>query len=210
MIYSIRGTLRHLKEGYAVIEDKAGVLWEAEISRRTLQSLQKACAWEQHSSFGGASCELFTILYHKQDSMNLYGFADTIEKDLFLKLNKVNGVGPKQSLRILSSTDGDSLKAAIVQENESFLTALPGIGSKGAKRIILTLKDEFKDFAGTEYSSPAGQPSSNGWDQVVEALVQMGFDRPQAKKAVETVVDAGNHLEGQEGEVLRKAIIALS
>ena len=148
MIYSIKGRLVHLSEHSVVLEDSAGVSWEMEISRHTRQSI---------ASDDGEIRQLYTWLYHREDAMSLYGFSDVGEKKFFLLLNKVNGVGPKQSMKILSSARPGELASAIVNEDELFLTALPGIGTKGAKKIILALKDALAAVTPEDHPHNRGQ-----------------------------------------------------
>ncbi len=205
MMYSIKGRLIQVRENSAVIEDRSGISWELEISARTAQTLGKTIEPEGEVS-------LFTHLHHREDAMNLYGFIDLDERRFFSLLIKVNGVGPKQSIKLLSAASPGDLSGAIIAEDESFLTSLPGIGAKGAKKLILTLKDEVgksfeAEYAGMPDHRKSIEPES---DSLVDALVQMGFDRKDSQAAVSRLRKEGAAEQPGEGELLRRAIVALS
>jgi Holliday junction DNA helicase RuvA len=207
MIYAVRGRLAELSENLAVVEDQAGVSWEMEISGRTSRILAA-------DSESGTQLKIFTHLYHREDQMSLYGFADTDEKQFFLLLNKVNGIGPRQSIKLLSAASVSSLARAVMAEDEGFLTSLPGIGVKGAKKIILTLKDLVGDFVGAAGPTEARGSGVSGPEpaiaHIVDALVQMGFERRECQRVLKDLSSDGELLDSGEGEILRRAIIALS
>jgi Holliday junction DNA helicase RuvA len=207
MIHSIQGSLTELDESAAVIEDRSGVSWEMEISSRTRADLAEM-------SESGTQVRLYAHLYHREDQMSLFGFARREEKRFFLLLNKVNGIGPRQSIKLLSSAGPERLARAIVDEDESFLTSLPGVGIKGAKKIILSLKDQVTDFAGSSADlSDAGladNAGAPGLNHILEALIQMGFDRRESQRVLRDLAKDKAVMSSEEGEILRRAIIALS
>ena len=200
MIYAIQGSLIHLSERSVVLEDLSGVSWEMEISLHTRQEL---------ATESGDHRRVYTYLYHREDQMSLYGFSQLAEKRLFLLLNRVNGIGPKQSIKILGAAQPAELASAIVNEDEGFLTALPGIGAKGAKKIILALKDLVGEFATTMSKSLPGAPTLGLLSEnLIRVLVDMGFDKKAATVVISRILA---ETEGaDEGELLRLAIIQLS
>ncbi|AHC15203.1 Holliday junction branch migration protein RuvA [Salinispira pacifica] len=211
MIYAIRGLPGPLQENTAVIEDRNGISWELEVSSRTRNDIHSLISSDDS---GAGEIQLYTHLYHREDQMTLFGFSSIHEKQLFLLLNKVNGVGPRQSMKILSAVSPSEISRAIAGEDEGFLTSLPGIGLKGAKKIILTLKDQMLEFrtAGEADGEdiPTETPGVNTVvdDQLSQALVDMGFDKKSARVAVQRILKENPSLE--QGEALRQAIIELS
>ncbi|MGI9256920.1 MAG: Holliday junction branch migration protein RuvA [Salinispira sp.] len=194
----------HLSEHSVVIEDSSGVAWEMEISRHTFRDIE---------SRKTESCRVYTWLHHREDIMCLYAFSGIDERRCFLLLNKVNGIGPKQSMKILGMSRPPELFSAIAREDENFLTSLPGIGAKGAKKIILSLKDSIdailSDSPLSSAESPAaGEGRERGGEHLVQALVTMGFERKAAARALAQVLSAAE--TSNEGEILRQAIVELS
>jgi holliday junction DNA helicase RuvA len=125
---------------------------------------------------------VYTHLLHREDTMRLYGFADLAERALFLDLQKVDGVGPRGALKILSGIDREKLAAALDSDDVDQLSSLPGIGRKTAQKIILTLKGKL-----TPAEEGAGKSAE---DDIAAALVGMGFDRKSAKAAVAAAIKA--------------------
>lgn len=206
MIHSIRGRIVELTDTSAAIEDSSGVTWELEISART-----KAQLADMRDEL-----RMLCHLNHREDQMSLFGFLLALEKQCFLLLMKVNGIGPKQAMKILSFASPEELAAAIVAEDEAFLTSLPGIGLKGAKKIILSLKDQIgalgipSDSSATASRSSSSVADAEGFEHLLEALVQMGFERKEARSILETLFEQHREQNLPEGELLRRAIVALS
>lgn len=211
MIYAIRGRLGPIQDNTLVIEDRNGISWEMEVSLRTRNDIHSRTNGMDN---GSEDVQVYTHLHHREDQMTLFGFSRLEEKQLFLLLNKVNGVGPRQSMKILSAVSPAEVSRAIAGEDEGFLTSLPGIGLKGAKKIILTLKDLITEFdAGTfveaEESSSGGDGAENGAEeQLSHALVEMGFDKKAARGTVQKILKKNPEMD--QGEALRQAIIELS
>jgi Holliday junction DNA helicase RuvA len=133
--------------------------------------------------------------------MKLYGFLDPAERGLFLDLQKVDGVGPRGAMRILSGIERTEFVQALDRDDVDALSAVPGIGTKTAQKIILTLKGKLTPSGGG-----AGRSSE---DDIATALVGMGFDRRTAKSAVAEAlksVDAGLAAADLERELLRRAV----
>jgi holliday junction DNA helicase RuvA len=121
-----------------------------------------------------------TYLHVREDTMQLYGFADRAERELFVLLLTVNGIGPKVALAIVSGSHADELRLAIVREDVARFQVIPGIGKKTAERIVLELKE--KIGAGV----PGLTPSSSGDAHIVarDALVELGYTLVDAERAL--------------------------
>ncbi|HKL26996.1 MAG TPA: Holliday junction branch migration protein RuvA [Desulfuromonadales bacterium] len=139
--------------------------------------------------------QLFVHTHVREDALHLYGFLSTDEKQLFALLISISGVGPRLAINILSHIPAADLQAAIADGDVKRLSALPGIGKKTAERLVLELKDKIGD---AELSQPPGKPSTTGGgktkplDDVVSALVNLGYKENQARKILENMEIAPN------------------
>jgi Holliday junction DNA helicase RuvA len=157
----------------------------------------------------GHEIDVYTWLHHHEDGMRLFGFPTQIERSLFLDLQKVEGIGPKQALKILSGMSPDELAMALEQGDLSALQRISGVGPKLAQKMVLALKGRLVE----EQMSP-GKGFASGqnvaWADVVKALVDMGFDR----RAVETSVTDNSkglqHSASDEKELFRRVLVELS
>lgn len=169
-----------------------GVEWEIETSGYSLSRLA-----------GSDEATLYTHLYHREDTMRLYGFESRQERAVFLELLKVSGVGPRQALKLLSATSPEGLIRLLEQEDVDGLTRLPGLGKKTAGKLILTLR-------GTLVPDEAAATPAHG--EIIDGLIEMGFEKKQAAAAVEAAareVESDPDAAG-EREIFRRAIVALS
>jgi Holliday junction DNA helicase RuvA len=121
-----------------------------------------------------------TYLYVRDDALQLYGFADRAERDLFVQLLTVNGVGPKVALAIVSGSPADELRRAIVREDTARFQAIPGIGKKTAERIVLELKEKL----GAGMSVSGAPPPSDSHVDARDALVELGYTVLDAERAL--------------------------
>ena len=121
----------------------------------------------------------------REDSLTLFGFADAEERDLFTLLQTVSGVGPRLALATLAVLDPDALRRALADGDATALTRVPGIGRKGAERMVLELRDKVVAPAPVP-STPAAAGGLR--DQVVEALLGLGFPAKPAEQAVDAVL----------------------
>lgn len=166
----------------------------------------------------GSRAKVYTWLYHREDQMRLFGFASAPERDLFFDLMKVDGIGPKQAIKILSSIPVPELEKALEDADLSRLESAPGIGKKTAQKMILALKGK---LTSADTGTPNGKGARNiPHEDIVNALADMGFDRRLVIETVESLSrnlaaeggPGGNPEPGssQEQEIFRQAIIALS
>lgn len=182
MIASVRGTVTHVGLDRLVVE-VGGV--------GMLVHTTPATAAAQHR---GAEAALAATLVVREDSLTLYGFSAAEERDMFETVQTVSGVGPRLALAMLSVMGPDELRLALSTGDAKALTKIPGIGAKSADRLVLELRDKVGRMPGGAPTTPAvgGAPATSGahWrDQVVEALVGLGWSGKQAADAVERVAD---------------------
>jgi len=190
MFNSLSGEVT-LREDERLCVAVGGVEWELAVSRKSAARFPAP----------GQPVRVYTYLLHREDTMKLYGFLDPAERNLFLDLLRVDGVGPRAALRILSGIERNDFVDALDRDDVDALSLVPGIGKKTAQKIILTLKGKLTPAAGG-----AGRASE---DDIATALVGMGFDRRTAKAAVAEAmrsVEAGLAADELERELFRKAV----
>jgi Holliday junction DNA helicase RuvA len=136
----------------------------------------------------GSAASLATTLVVREESLTLYGFADEDERQVFELVQTVSGVGPRLALAMLAVHAPDALRRAVADGDLHALTKVPGIGKKGAERIVLELRDKIGLPTGAAPVAVSGNGSGAPWrGQVHEALVGLGWSAKQAEDAVETV-----------------------
>jgi holliday junction DNA helicase RuvA len=193
MIASIRGEVLDIALDHVVIE-AAGVGYKAMATPSTLATLRR-----------GSEARLITAMIVREDSQTLYGFPDGDARDLFLTLLGVSGIGPKIALATLAVYDAPALRQALGDGDVTALTRVPGIGKRGAERLVLELRDKIGP-TGTS----AAATSVNGHavrSPVVEALVGLGFAAKQAEEAIDKVMV--NEPEATTSSALRAALSML-
>ncbi len=194
MIDSIFGKLIK-KEPTFTVADMDGIRLKINISVATFEKLPQI----------GESVELMTYLHVREDILDLYGFADDTERDVFIKLIGVSGIGPRSAITILSGATPQEFKKRIVSEDVKSLTIIPGIGPKTAKRIILELKEKFVD-EDVDISNLVGDDkTSDEIKDVIQALLSLGYKRGQINEALKKIKDA-DELEGSIEELIKKAL----
>ncbi len=198
----LKGAIAH-KTSHAVVLDVGGVGYRVNISLQTYAAID-----------GKESAKLF-IHYHVngQDYIpTLFGFATTKERDVFLLLTSVQGVGTNTARIILSSIKPDELAAAITQDREDVFKSIKGVGPKTAKRIILDLKDKILKVLGGEVAegvqltSPAAENSAR--TAALQALQALGYGKIPAQRALNKVTKAQPQLDS-DGELVRAALVEL-
>lgn len=141
----------------------------------------------------GETMRCHTWLSVREDAMELFGFATKEEKQLFLLLIGVNGVGPKMALALLSTLSPADLRMAIVMEDEKTIARAPGVGKKIAQRIAMELKDKFgqSDFGGNAPASAAAAPAApvaaDNIAQTIAALTSLGYTPGEAREALSKI-----------------------
>lgn len=174
MIASVRGEVIDIALDHAVIE-AAGVGYKVMATPSTLATLRR-----------GEQSRLITAMIVREDSMTLYGFADADARDLFGTLLGVSGVGPKIALATLAVYDAPTLRQALADGDITALTRVPGIGKRGAERMVLELRDKIGPVtAGAGVTAATGHAVRG---PVVEALVGLGFPAKQAEEACDKVL----------------------
>ncbi len=194
MIAHLRGRLFSKSPNQAIVEC-AGVGYDVTISVATYSALPGE----------GVEASLHVFTHVREDQIALFGFSEMQEKRLFEKLLTISGIGPKLAITVLSGISADRLVTAIRGGDHGTLTKIPGIGKKTAERVVLELKDKLDDLAvaipesgGTAaYHGPAG-------DDALSALVNLGYPRPVAQKAIEAVL-AKSSEAGSDFETLFRA-----
>lgn len=156
----------------------------------------------------GHDVTLQTSLVVREDSLTLYGFAETVQRDLFELVQTASGVGPKVARAMLSVLSPEQLTSAIVDADTATLTTVPGIGRKGADRIIIELRDRVNQ---QPISKPAPASGRQAHTQVVEALNGLGWSTSEAAKAVDAVqAEFDTDQNPEVSAMLRRALQLLS
>jgi Holliday junction DNA helicase RuvA len=189
MIAAVRGEVLDVALDHVVIE-AAGVGYKLMAAPSTLATLRR-----------GSEARLITAMIVREDSMTLYGFPDADARDLFLMLLGVSGVGPKIALATLAVYDATALRQALADGDITALTRVPGIGKRGAERLVLELRDKIGPVGAVAPAS-VGRHAVRG--PVVEALVGLGFAAKQAEEATDKVL--ANEPDATTSSALRSAL----
>jgi len=173
MISLVNGVVRSISLDKVIVE-VGGVGLSLAVTQKTSAQLNI-----------GVQVQLFTTLVVREDALTLYGFLEDGDRALFELVQTVSGIGPKVALSIVSALSPSQLAIAIAQEDISAIEKVPGIGRKGAQRLILELKGKLTDF-GTSSKSDRHQPV---WrEQLTSALVSLGFNAKDSDAAISQVV----------------------
>lgn len=192
MIAHLRGRLIHKEPGQAILE-AAGVGYDVAISVPTFTALPGV----------GAETSLHIHTQVSEDQIALFGFLDREEKRLFERLITVSGVGPKLAIKILSGLSPERTVQAIRAQDHAQLTRIPGVGKKLAERLVVELKDKLEDFA---VAPTPGRAAGPAVDDVLSALVNLGYQRPAAEKAIEQSVAKDKALAADFDGLFRAAL----
>ena len=191
MIGRLRGVLAEI-DGHCLLVDVAGVGYEVEVSASVLES--KASV--------GNDIELSTHFVVREDAQQLFGFSDANERELFRIFIKINGVGPKLALAIVSNISPQVLGTAVSQNDTSPLTRISGVGSKTAERLILELKSKKELLFGAvgEQAAQAEQVETpDVGSEAQSALTSLGYSAFQARETIEAIIE---NLPNSEREAL--------
>ncbi|MER6612992.1 Holliday junction branch migration protein RuvA [Streptomyces xantholiticus] len=199
MIAFVSGPVAALAPTTAVIE-VGGIGMAVQCTPDTLSTLRI-----------GQTTKLATSLVVREDSLTLYGFADDDERQVFELLQTASGVGPRLAQAMLAVHSPDALRVAVAGGDEKALTAVPGIGKKGAQKLLLELKDRLGEPL---RSAPAvGSPVSQSWrDQLHAALIGLGYATREAEEAVTAVAPQAETMGAapEVGPLLRAALQSLN
>jgi len=200
MIAHLRGKLL-AKHPNQIIVETSGVGYEVNISVPTFSELPA----------NGSEVALHIHTHVREDVISLYGFLRPAEKQLFEKLMTVSGIGAKLAITILSGMAADDMAAAIRSNDIARLTRIPGIGKKTAERMVLELRDKLPPPSGAATPTlPAMSPIE---EDVLSALVNLGYQRPSAEKALASAAkhgDAKSLIGGSFDALFRDALSTLS
>ena len=184
MLGRLRGTLAE-KQPPHILLDVNGVGYELEVPMTTLYQLPAA----------GENCTLYTHLVVREDAQLLYGFFNKQQRDFFRELIRLNGVGPKLALALMSSLEVNEMIACVQAEDIKRLMKVPGVGKKTAERLLVELKDRFKAW---ETSPSMGSlvidmpvdAASDAKQDAISALESLGFKSQEASKAIAAIKDS--------------------
>lgn len=194
MFAYLQGNITFKDPAYVIIEIN-GAGYECKISLNTYAALKDI-----------ESVKLYTYLHIKEDAHTLYGFYNFEEKETFIKLINISGVGPNTALMILSSLTGEDLKQAVRHEDIKTIQAIKGIGAKSAQRIVLELKDKFKkDDLATETSGISTQSYNSNRNEALSALLTLGFTNNSAENILDKIIKANGENFTTE-ELIKKAL----
>lgn len=168
MIAHLRGRILEKNPAHVILE-AAGVGYEVAISVPSFSRLPAE----------GAEISLYIYTHVREDTLALYGFVRRDEKQLFERLIGVSGIGPKLAMTVLSGIAPDTLVTALRGNDLGALTRIPGVGKKTAERMVLELRDKLDGLA----AAPAAAPTSQIEDDVISALVNLGYQRSPAEQA---------------------------
>jgi len=195
MIGQLRGILIHKQAPFLLLDVK-GVGYEVEAPMTTFYNLPDT----------GIEVSLFTHLVVREDAHLLFGFATKDERHLFRTLLKVNGVGAKMALTILSGIESNEFAQCIKKGDTDRLVRLPGVGKKTAERLIIEMRDRLQDWQinlSTNSNNSTTQPG-NAVDEAISALIALGYKPQEASRYVHTVADDQLNSE----QLIRKALKA--
>jgi Holliday junction DNA helicase RuvA len=195
MFNSIRGIVSG-RDAEAAFLLTGGVEWEIAMPATDMEQLPPP----------GGECRVFTWLYHREDLMRLFGFADEVRRNTFLELLKVEGIGPKGALKIMGGIGQGDLEHALETGDLARLEAVPGLGKKTAQKMLLTLK-------GKLVHASTVPPESLQYGDLIEALIEMGYEKRAAVDAIarmEKDIPSGLSHAEKEKLLLKNAILYLS
>ena len=181
MIAHLSGTLLS-KQATSVILDVAGVGYEVSIPLSTFYELEDT----------GSNVQLRIYTHVREDALQLYGFKTARERELFLRLISVSGIGPKLGITLLSGMSADEMIASIRANNLAKLTLIPGVGRKTAERLVMELRDKVASLAAVDVEEELGATSDTAAPptedsmraDALSALLNLGYQRNAAEKAV--------------------------
>lgn len=205
MIAHLSGTLL-FKQATSVIIDVAGVGYEVTIPLSTFYDLSDT----------GSNVQLRIYTHVREDTLQLFGFKTARERELFLKIISVSGIGPKLGITLLSGMSADELVASIRTNNLARLTLIPGVGRKTAERLVVELREKVAEMSSVELEEEFGAPKEVKGEitedsvraDALSALLNLGYQRSSAEKAIDSALGEGGDLTVES--VLRRGLRKLA
>lgn len=205
MIAHLSGTLLS-KQATSVIVDVSGVGYEVTIPLSTFYDLEDP----------GSTVQLRIYTHVREDALQLYGFKTARERELFLKIISVTGIGPKLGITLLSGMSADEMIASIRTNNLARLTLIPGVGKKTAERLIMELREKVADLSSAQLEEELGakpEVSAETTEDTVRAdalsaLLNLGYQRSGAEKAIDAALGEGGDITVES--VLRRSLKKLA
>ena len=205
MIAHLSGTLLS-KQATSVIVDVSGVGYEVTIPLSTFYDLEDA----------GSNVQLRIYTHVREDTLQLYGFKTARERELFLKIITVTGIGPKLGITLLSGMNADELIASIRTNNLARLTLIPGVGRKTAERLIMELREKVAELSSAQLEEEFGakpEASAESTEDTVRAdalsaLLNLGYQRSAAEKAIDAALGEGGDVTVES--ILRRSLKKLA
>ena len=205
MIAHLSGTLLS-KQATSVIVDVSGVGYEVTIPLSTFYDLEDL----------GSTVQLRIYTHVREDALQLYGFKTARERELFLKIISVSGIGPKLGITLLSGMSADEMIASIRTNNLARLTLIPGVGRKTAERLIMELREKVADLSSAQLEEELGakpEASAESTEDTVRAdalsaLLNLGYQRSGAEKAIDAALSEGGDITVES--VLRRSLKKLA
>jgi Holliday junction DNA helicase RuvA len=203
MIAYLSGKLLE-KQATAVIVDVGGIGYEVTIPLSTFYELGEV----------GDEIQLRIYTHVREDALQLFGFKTERERQLYLKLISVQGIGAKSGVTMLSGMSADEIIVAIRTDNLARLTSIPGVGKKTAERLVIELRDKLNDISSgaiQESLAAGGQqavPADAVYDDALSALVNLGYQRNAAEKTLKQAVQEGTEMSVQK--LLRRSLQLLA
>lgn len=204
MIAHLSGTLLS-KQATSVIVDVSGVGYEVTIPVSTFYDLEDV----------GGNVQLRIYTHVREDALQLYGFKTARERELFLKIISVSGIGPKLGITLLSGMSADELIASIRTNNLARLTLIPGVGRKTAERLIVELREKVAELSSAELEEELGaktevtEPTEDAVrGDALSALLNLGYQRSAAEKAIDAALNEGGDITVES--ILRRSLKKLA
>ena len=194
MIGRLRGVLADKTPG-EILVDVAGIGYEVEIPLTTYYELPET----------GADVIIHTHMVVREDAQLLFGFGTLQERSLFRTLIKVNGVGPKLAVGILSGIEATAFARAVQQKDVKALVALPGVGKKTAERLIVEMQDRLDEFPQAG-STPAAVSQADPLADAEAALINLGYKPQEASRALAGIDDSNDSIENLIKQALKNLI----
>jgi Holliday junction DNA helicase RuvA len=202
MSASLRGQLTRMEATYVVL-DVGGVGYKVSVPVSVLTAFAE-----------GGQAQLYIYTHVRAEEMSLFGFVAADDQRVFELLLSVTGIGPKVALSILSAMDAESLARAVTSEDSKTLVRIPGLGLKTAQRLILELRDKlaalmFERKVDQIQAKSQRPPADDLFNDVVEGLVNLGYNRNDARKAADKAIKENPDQKGM-GELLKAALNILT